>query len=438
MLITLTVTDGPHRGQVFTFEEHDNFIVGRSRMAHFRLSTRDTYFSRIHFMVEINPPHARLLDMGSTNGTHVNGRRVTVSDLRDGDVIRAGKTLLRVSIQPEEGEAPPTSPLPSVLTPLLKSASLPNQGASPRSDDPVCSACLAPLAEHAMLCPACQEAARARPQPIAGYQLVRELGRGSMGTVYLALRSADNALLALKMIMPEAEVTQLDLDRFLREVRILRGLDHPNIVTFRELGGSKGCLYFAMDYVRGTDAAQLLKTHGPLPVGRAVTLVCQLLEALAYAHARQLVHRDIKPANLLVTVEEGREVVKLGDFGLARVYQASSLSGLTLKGDVGGTLGFMAPEQITCFRETKPPADQYAAAATLYNLLTACCVYDPPVEFHEQVLMILHEDPIPILKRRPDLPADLAATVHRALAREPQARFPDVQAFQQGLLPYCQ
>src|SRR5262249_39332353 len=144
---------------------------------------------------------------------------------------------------------------------------------------------------------------------------------------------------------------------------------HPNIVAFQEMGESEGRLYFAMDYVRGTDAAALLKEHGPLPVARAVGLVRQMLRALDYAHAKQFVHRDIKPANLLVAGAGGQETARLADFGLARVYQASQLSGLTMTGDIGGTVAFMAPEQITNYREAKPPVDQYAAAASLYNLL---------------------------------------------------------------------
>src|SRR5262249_58851116 len=112
---------------------------------------------------------------------------------------------------------------------------------------------------------------------------------------------------------------------------------------------------FAMDYVRGRDASQILRSESPLAVSRGVSLVCQLLEALEYAHARGFVHRDIKPANLLVSPQRGREVVKLADFGLARVYQSSQLTGLTMSGDIGGPVAFMAPEQITN-RRASPPA----------------------------------------------------------------------------------
>src|SRR5437868_13840100 len=97
--ITLTVTAGPHDGQVFAFTGHDMFIVGRSKRAHFQLPSKDRYFSRVHFMVEANPPRCRLLDTGSRNGTYVNGNKVASANLNDGDEIKAGRTFLRVAIE---------------------------------------------------------------------------------------------------------------------------------------------------------------------------------------------------------------------------------------------------------------------------------------------------------------------------------------------------
>src|SRR5580692_5192211 len=99
MRIILTVIAGPHKGLEFTFDKHDTFLVGRSKHAHFQLPAKDKYFSRIHFMVEVNPPQCRLIDMGSHNGTYVNGERVLAVDLRNSDQIRAGHTILRVHVE---------------------------------------------------------------------------------------------------------------------------------------------------------------------------------------------------------------------------------------------------------------------------------------------------------------------------------------------------
>src|SRR5436309_10955746 len=101
MRITLTVIEGPHKGMEFAFSRHDTFLVGRSKHAHFQLPLKDKYFSRIHFMMEVNPPQCRLIDMASHNGTFVNGQRVYTADLNDGDQIRAGHTNLRVGVHPE-------------------------------------------------------------------------------------------------------------------------------------------------------------------------------------------------------------------------------------------------------------------------------------------------------------------------------------------------
>jgi serine/threonine-protein kinase len=136
---------------------------------------------------------------------------------------------------------------------------------------------------------------------------------------------------------------------------------------------------------------------------------------------------------MLVTDEGGRETVKVADFGLARLYQVSKLSGVTMKGDVGGSMAYVAPEQITNFRDARPPADQYAAAATLYNLLTNRLIYDLPRGIELQLLKILYEGPVPIQSRRPDVPDALAELIHRGLARRPEDRFADVAAMRAAL-----
>jgi hypothetical protein len=448
--VTLTVMSGPHKGKVFTFAGHDTFLVGRSKRAHFQLPSKDKYFSRIHFMIEMNPPVCRVMDMGSHNGTYVNGRKVEdAADLHDGDRIKAGHTILRVTVQGERSVVAvrPSAPCPPPPPPAL--------GAGLRTPPPpatatvdfvatvpvpaagACLACRTRPGGDSRVCSVCREQAGQQPQPIAGYLILKELGRGGMGVVSLAVRQADDSVVALKTIIPRVAGTETQVQRFLREARILQQLDHPNIVAFRDMGESNGQLYFAMDFVLGTDAAVLLKENGPLPVAQAVRLVCQMLQALDYAHAKQFVHRDIKPANLLVAQEAGGEVARLADFGLARTYQASQMSGLTMTGDVGGTVAFMAPEQITNYREAKPSVDQYAAAGTLYNLLTASSPFNLPKHPQQRLLMILQEDPVPVRDRRPDLPPGLAEAIDRGLSREAADRFADVKALRQALLPFA-
>ena len=425
--VRLDVIEGPRRGERFVFSGHESFFVGRSPRAHLQVAKGDRYFSRIHLMVEINPPCCRLCDMGSTNGTKVNGRRVQSIDLADGDMIQGGRTTLRVSfLGPWRASAPPAEPQPEAAPPAVRQSRL----ASTQSFH-----CPSASADEGV---AAIPKAHAAPGDadnlpvIPGYRLVRELGRGGMGIVYLAQRNSDGSQVAVKTIRPAMTISRRETDRFLREARILQQLRHSRIVSFHESGQAADFLFFVMDYVEGTNAWQILKQGGPLPMGRAVGLVCQALDALAYAHEQGFVHRDVKPSNLLVA--EGDEC-KLADFGLARAYQASSLSGLTMMGDIGGSIPYMPPEQITDYRQAQPPADQYAAAATLYHLLTGRYAFDfGKGPSHQKLAKILCDEPVPIQKRRPGISRSLAAAIHRAMEKDPDKRFPSVSDFEKTLL----
>jgi serine/threonine-protein kinase len=465
--LTLTVSEGPHKGRVFKLEEHDYFIVGRGKCAHFRLSMKDKYFSRNHFMIEFSPPHCRLLDLGSSNGTFVNGKKVGKADLKDGDVIRGGETAIGVAVQEIEEPASPEAtrtyqrlpdaavgPLLPVTAPSVALEGIPTLSSflseaapGPQPAATVCLACKSPGARFhdddrvvpadmplARLCPACWDRFHDNPQPIDGFGLLKQLGQGGMGIVYLAARLSDGALVALKILIKDEAATSRDVARFLREAQILRNLDHPHITRFLDLSESRGRLYLVMEYVPGIDAGRWLKQRGsPLLDQRAVEWTCQSLEALQYAHELGFVHRDIKPSNILVVDADGQDRVKLADFGLARVYEASQLSGLSISGDLAGTPPFLPPEQITHYRDVRPPADIYAIGATLYHLLTGAYIYDFPPRQELRILKILQEDPVPIESRRPDLPPGLVAIIGRSLARNAADRFPDARAMRAAL-----
>jgi eukaryotic-like serine/threonine-protein kinase len=512
MRITLTVTEGPHRGRVFSFDRHDTFIVGRSPDVHFPLPD-DPYFSRVHFLVEVNPPLCRLQDLGSHNGTRVNDREVTApTDLRHGDQIRGGQTVLRVAFEaptvpsPAPGSGQRTLTLSPTDTPL---GDLPARAQGLIGDalaDLVCDdqerraaagrsvpaemylQLLPPLRDNstaavdviyneyrlrrrrgerpeaeeylrrfaayanriarqlqldAFASELCQEGLPdsslltgtpgSLPLPsLPGYRIVREVGRGGMGVVYEALAD-DGGRVAVKTVLPAVRPNTTEVERFLREADILRRLEHPNVVRFLAAGQTGSLFFFVMEFVEGANASHLVRELGPQPTARAVGWAAQLLEALTCAHAGGFVHRDIKPGNLLVTPDDR---VKLADFGLARAYQDSPMSGLTLTGAVGGTPEFMAPEQVLNFRRVGPAADQYAAAATLYYLLTGQRLHDAAGRPATLFKLILQSDPVPLRTRRPDVPEGLAAAVHRALARRPEDRFPDANSFRLALLPY--
>jgi len=421
MLITFTVTTGPLAGRAFTFEGHDVFLVGRSPNAHCRFPEDDPYFSRVHFLIEVNPPRCRLTDMGSRNGTFVNGRKVEVVDLTSGDEIRAGHTRITVKV---EGAPPRSRRDLDAPNETLADLDSPQQRSNPVAGTPLVNE----LTGSAIL-------PSGEPR-IPGYQLVRPIGRGNMGVVYLAYRESDGREVAIKTVLPMHAGNLQITERFLRESEALGKFNHPNIVSFYEVGEADGLLYFVMEYVSGTDVAKVLQERPRVEPRTAIRLAIQVLDALGHAHAKGLVHRDIKPANvLLADLPDGKRQVKLADFGLSRAYQASQISGLTHVGDLGGTPAYMPPEQITNYRQVTPAADQYSTAAMLYHMLTGQWVFDlPPMP--AGLLTIMNDDPVPLTERRPDLPAALGEVIHKALAKKPADRYQDVIAFRTALVPF--
>jgi serine/threonine protein kinase len=402
MNVTLTVIAGPHAGREFVFDRHDTFLVGRAKEAHFQLSSDDPYFSRRHFLVEVNPPRVRVMDFKSRNGVAVNGQKVTVADLNDGDEIQAGHTVFRLAVPP-----PPD---------VEQTFDLP---------DPIPSATPETTAQRTV------------GPSIPGYTIKHEIGRGAMGVVYRATRQSDGQPVAVKVITPADGVMEKDSQRFLREARIMNTLEHRYIVRGLDSGESGGLLYLVMELVTGPDLRDRVKERGPLEVPMAARLMLQVLTGLAHAHAQGYVHRDVKPANLLLDGPKNNRVVKVADFGLARAFDECGISGLTMQGEAGGTPAFMAPEQVTHYRDVKPAADQYSAAATMYFLLTGQFVLDFASDARVHTVQIVADNRIPIRQRRADLPAALEAVITKALSREPKDRYRDVTALKEALRQFA-
>jgi serine/threonine protein kinase len=272
---------------------------------------------------------------------------------------------------------------------------------------------------------------------VSGYEIVRELGRGGMGIVYLARHRGSGVTCALKVIVPELATDERIMQRFLREVSVLSRLNHPRIVRFQEMGTYRGQFFFAMEYVEAVNLCEVLAPYPePTRVAALCGLVCHVLEGLAYAHARGFVHRDVKPANILVSGQGSKLRAKLADFGLAKDFENAGFSAMTREGQLVGTLAFMPPEQVVSARRAQPAGDLYAVGATLYYLLSR----QYPYEFgrgKDEVAVVLEDAPVPLTERCPGVPAGLAEVVGRCLAKDPAGRFATAEEVRQALLPHA-
>lgn len=431
MRVTLNVVAGPQTGRTFTFDQHDTFMIGRSEDSHFCLP-HDRFFSRHHCIVEIAPPQAFLRDLGSTNGTFVNGLRVESTYLKHGDRIQGGETVLEVGVVGDyDSHAPVAQRLsektePSLITVACINCGLPAQAEASRPD-----------AKLSYLCESCRDQLKKNPQPIPNYQMIKVLGQGGMGSVMLARAVSDGKLVAIKTLLPEVAVSEQSLKRFMREIEVSSSLQHPNIVSYIEHGTHNGIVYLVTEYVAGMDASRLAKQRGgKLPYQQVIKVIEQTLAALDFAHSLGFVHRDIKEQNILVDGTFPNFVSKLTDFGLSKSYKQTGMSGVTMVGDVAGTIAYMPPEQVRDFKEVRPPADIYGIGMTAYSLLTGAHALDisPNAGISETVKAIFEKPIIPIAKRMPDVPIKVAAVFETALAKQVELRWRTAGEMREALL----
>jgi pSer/pThr/pTyr-binding forkhead associated (FHA) protein len=431
MRVTLNVVAGPQTGRTFTFDQHDTFMIGRSEDSHFCLP-HDRFFSRHHCIVEIAPPQAFLRDLGSTNGTFVNGLRVESTYLKHGDRIQGGETVLEVGVIGDyDSQVPAAQRLsektePSLITVACINCGLPAKAEASRPD-----------AKLSYLCENCRDQLKKNPQPIPNYQMIKVLGQGGMGSVMLARAVADGKLVAIKTLLPEVAVSEQSLKRFLREIEVSSSLQHPNIVSYIEHGTHNGIVYLVTEYVAGMDAARLAKQRGgKLPYQQVIKVIEQTLAALDFAHSLGFVHRDIKEQNILVDGTYPNLISKLTDFGLSKSYKQTGMSGVTMVGDVAGTIAYMPPEQVRDFKEVRPPADIYGIGMTAYSLLTGAHALDisPNAGISETVKAIFEKPIIPISKRMPEVPLKVAAVFETALAKQVELRWRTAGEMRDALL----
>jgi serine/threonine protein kinase len=261
------------------------------------------------------------------------------------------------------------------------------------------------------------------PERIGKYEIVRVLGKGGMGTVYLG-RDADlDRAVAIKVLRNSVSDDEL-LQRFLREARAAANLRHENIITIYEVGEHDRQPFMAMEYVDGPSLGQVITGREPLPLGRRLSYIEQVCAGLHHAHREGIVHRDIKPPNLMV---DRGDLIRIVDFGIARVEG----SGMTLDGTLIGSLNYMSPEQMLG-RPVDLRSDIFAVGAVAYELL--CYQQAFPGTLNDGLLHRLPNEPPPALSSLcPGLPPEIERLVMRALAKRPDDRFSDLDQMRVAL-----
>lgn len=432
MQVNLKVTAGPYKGRIFSFTQHDTFLIGRSPDAHLCLPD-DRFFSRNHCLLEMNPPHSYLRDLGSTNGTFLNGHRVRDAFLGNGDRIQCGETILIVEVTTTEAvdlsETTQDAPLPA--RPVLVMVECVNCG---RREQAQASA---PDEHLTFLCEDCRIELKRSPQAIPGYETVKLLGRGGMGSVVLARAQATGRAVAIKTLLPEFAVSDKAMRRFLREIDVAAALKHKNIVEFLDRGTHNGVVYLVTEFVEGSDASRLAEAQGGrLTYEDGISIISQALDALSFAHAQGYIHRDFKDQNILVSGQSPNLVAKLTDFGLAKSFTHSGMSGVTMAGEMAGTLAYMPPEQLRNFRDVKPQSDIYAVGMTAYSLLTGSLALNLSgrSSVNDTIRAIFEQPAVPLRQRASHVPEAVCEIIDRALAKDPAQRWQTAGAMRNALL----
>lgn len=497
--VLLHAVRGPLAGAKYRFDEQMLCMIGRSENCMLQLSgDAGEGVSRHHCLLDVRPPQAFLSDLNSRNGTFVNdknigvrGKRSAGSDapsglrqLADGDQIRVGNNVFSVIlvsaahccvcgnelpdddfsgrgrfetrrlICPEclaAGRTLPPAP-PSAKTILFQVCAVcgakvavsacPNGGSwEENSTAFICADCLAKRPDPGKTFPMPELEARGQSSllTLSGYRVLKRIGRGGMGAVYLAESEKTLEKAALKILLPEIAVHEQCREDFIREANNLKPLKHPNIVELKDCGYSGGALFLALEYCsEGTLREFMIRLGHPLPVQTALDLAYQILDGLEYAHnvrleqvslldahvytVNGLVHRDIKPANIFLTKQDGSLTAKISDFGIAKAFDMAGISGCTRTGDFSGTLGFIPKQQFLNYKYVKPEVDIWAAAATLYFMLTG----RPPRDFSDtsrDVMRIFNAPPLPVRDFLPRLSPRLAEVIDSALDDRVQLHF---------------
>src|ERR1700733_13448335 len=259
---------------------------------------------------------------------------------------------------------------------------------------------------------------------IGDYQILNELGSGGMGRVYRVRSVLTDRLEAMTILLPNLAGREDIAARFMREIKLLASLDHPNIAQLRTAFTADNQLVMIMEYVEGDTLAHRLE-FGAFSTADTLNYITQVLNALSYAHGKGIIHRDIKPSNMMLTPQG---VIKLMDFGIAR---STTDLGMTVTGTTMGSLDYMSPEQVKS-EPTDARSDLYSVGVSIYEMVTGPRMFGATSSFS---VMEAHvkETPRAPIEVQPSIPKGLSDIIMMAVAKDPAQRFQTADAFRNAL-----
>jgi Protein kinase domain/FHA domain len=393
MSFQLLVAAGPDQGKVFTLQQGPDQMLGRSAQALYQLN--DPRVSRNHCQILLEGEQPVVICNGGSGGTLINGKAIQRQALKPGDVLQIGDTQLRLQIA--------DFPL-EVAKEILGKTLPPKPTAAPAA---VKSDQLETLAG----------------QKLSHFDLGLVIGKGSTSMVFHATDTKDNRDVALKVLLPEFAKSEEEVQRFIRAMKTVLPLKHPNLIGVYGAGKTGPYCWVAMEYVAGENLTQVIQrigVAGMLDWRHAFRAAVQIGRALQYAHEQQIIHRNVTPKNILR--DATNQDVKLGDLMKAKALEGVLAQQITRPGELIGDVTYMSPERTRGTTDIDGRADLYGLGATCYALLTG----RPPFEgasLVERITRIRQDAPVKPTKYQMSIPSAFEGVILKLLAKRPEDRY---------------
>lgn len=393
MSLQLHVIAGPDVGRVFSLQAGTEQIFGRGPNAGYRVT--DPCVSRSHCQIIFDGDQVVVADAGSSAGIFVNGKKVDRQPLKIGDILQVGDTRLR--LQNTEGSRdstvndPVMNPAPDTITGMTSSNA--------------------------------DRLAALTGQTLSHFEVGPVLGKGASCMVFLARDLDDGRQVALKILLPEFTHNDEEMQRFVRAMKTMLPLRHPNLIILYAAGKTGSYCWMSMEYVEGEVLKKTIERNGSAGVidwQQAFRVAVHIGRGLAYAHAQQIVHRNISPSNIIVRKED--QTAKLGDLMLAKALEGGQAQHITRAGELVGDVTYMSPERTRGMTDVDGRSDIYSLGATVYILLTGRPPF-PGSNLIERISKIREAEPVKPTQLQPAIPEWFEAKVLKMLAKNPRDRY---------------